>query len=78
MSKLMITSAGVNDEGMCCTCGHLPTMPFRRYSTDGKLLYGCVDGCHTGHLVAISESSRWHNRQEAEQIRRSQLAFRVR
>jgi hypothetical protein len=57
----------------CNTCGKSYDNPFRSYDYAGKVINGCVDKCHSGHLITISESNRWHNRIEAKQIRRSQL-----
>lgn len=53
----------------CNTCGRAAGSPFRVYDEHGKVINGCVDEFHTGHLVTPSESSRWHARPEAKQIR---------
>lgn len=53
----------------CTTCGKPVDRPYRRYDSRGTCVEGCVDSCHTGHLVTASESSCWHNRPEAKKIR---------
>lgn len=55
----------------CNTCCRPDSDPFRVFDERGKVINGCVDAVHTGRLVAPSESSRWHNRPEAKQIRKS-------
>lgn len=57
----------------CPTCGNSIYSPFRIYDKHGKVVQGCVDESHTGHLVTPSESARFHNRPEAKKIR-AQLA----
>lgn len=59
----------------CPTCTRRACDPFRRYDKTGRVLYGCVDAFHTGHLVTPSESARWHNRPQAKKIRAGLLAF---
>jgi len=54
----------------CPTCTRSVYSPYRQYDSHGKVLGGCVDECHTPHLLTISESTRWHNRPEAKQIRK--------
>lgn len=54
----------------CSTCGKGRSNPYRNY-VNGKIEAGCVDGFHTGHLVPISQSSDWHNRREARNIRKA-------
>lgn len=56
----------------CPTCGRAPGLPYRRYDAAGRVLEGCVDAAHTGHLVG--ESARWQGRKAAEDIRRATLA----
>lgn len=53
----------------CNTCTNSVYEPFRVYNADGKVVEGCVDECHTGKLVAPSESARWHSRPQAKKIR---------
>ncbi len=53
----------------CPSCTHPFHSPFRQYDSEGKVLMGCVDECHTGHLTSLSESQRWHQRPEAKAIR---------
>lgn len=60
----------------CNTCCRPFASPFRIFDVRGKVTHGCVDECHTGHLVPISESSFWHNRREAKALRRAQKQAR--
>lgn len=60
-------------EARCNTCGRPASAPFRRYA-EGKIVAGCVDDFHTGHLVTPSASSFWHNRPEAKKMRQAQAA----
>jgi hypothetical protein len=53
----------------CPICTRPVDNPFRVYDGKGKVVEGCVDECHTGHLVTPSESAHWHNRPEAKKIR---------
>jgi hypothetical protein len=55
---------------VCNTCGNSAFSPYRVYDEYGKVIEGCVDEIHTGHLVTPSESSFWHTRKEAIKIRR--------
>lgn len=52
----------------CPTCFSPPANPYRVYR-DGKVLNGCVDHFHTGHIPSLTESLRWHNRPAAKAIR---------
>ena len=61
----------------CNTCGRPADSPWRVYDQQGKVIHGCVDDFHTGHLIEVSESSRWHNRPEAKKIRKA-MADRLR
>lgn len=56
--------------GLCRICGNPAASPFRRYKLDGKVDVGCVAEIHTGHLVVPSESNWWHERPEAQRMRR--------
>ena len=58
----------------CPICCNSKYSPYREHDSHGKIVAGCVAEFHTGHLTPISESSRWHNRKEAKQIRRKLLA----
>ena len=58
---------------VCNLCFKEVSNPWRIYDAHGKVVHGCVSEAHTGHLVPISESSRWHNRKIAKALRR-QLA----
>lgn len=53
----------------CPSCSKSASSPWRVYSENGKVLQGCVDAFHTGHIVTPSESNYWHNRPEAKKIR---------
>ncbi len=57
----------------CNTCTNDERRPYRVYDERGKVITGCVDACHTDHL--IGESARWHNRPEAKQIRKQLKSF---
>lgn len=59
------------ENGLCLICGRKPESPYRVYDDRGKVINGCVSQAHTGHLVQISESSFWHNRAAAKDIRRN-------
>lgn len=52
----------------CPICGKAPWAPPRTSDARGKMLSGCVDEFHTGHLI-LGESSFWHYRAEAKKIR---------
>lgn len=54
---------------ICGTCGRRANDPFRSYDQNGKIVHGCIDDTHTGHLVTPSASSAWHNRPEAKKHR---------
>lgn len=54
----------------CPTCTRSKYDPFQRHDAQtGKILYGCIDDFHTGHLTPISGSNSWHNRPEAKKWR---------
>lgn len=55
---------------VCDTCGKPYNKPFRSYDENGKILSGCVDGCHTGMLIPLSDSAFWHSRKESKDIRK--------
>ena len=63
----------IQGEARCNTCAGPASAPFRRYA-EGKIVAGCVDDFHTGHLVTPSASSYWHNRPEAKKMRQAQVA----
>lgn len=60
----------------CPTCCRHAAAPYRRHDVYGKVSEGCVDAIHGGHVYG--ESARWHNRNEAKAIRKSELANLVR
>jgi len=60
----------------CPTCCKAPDAPFRVYSPEGKIINGCVDHFHEGHLVSPSQSSAWHHRKEAKAIRAASRKMR--
>ena len=59
----------------CTTCGRAAGNPSRVYDSDGRVLSGCVDAFHTGHLPGLSETLHWHNRSEAKRIRQRSAKF---
>lgn len=59
-----------NTSDTCRTCGNAVSAPFRSWDTSGRIVHGCVDGDHTGHIVGY-ESLRWHNRPEAKAARKA-------
>jgi len=59
----------------CPTCCREAHSPHRRHDTSGKIVEGCVDAFHTGHLVPLSGSAMWHNRPAAKQIRKNLSAM---
>jgi hypothetical protein len=54
----------------CPICCRPADAPYRVYDKRGDVVQGCVASFHTGRLVPISASARWHNRAEAARIRR--------
>lgn len=60
---------------VCPTCMRKAHSPFRVWN-GGKVVNGCVDEFHTGHLTSPSESSFWHNRPAAKKIRGNMKAMR--
>lgn len=71
---LSIRLVAGNDCAICPVCCNKPGNPFRAFDKSGRVINGCVDATHTGHLVPISESQRWHMRPAAIDIRRMQLS----
>jgi len=55
----------------CNTCGRPASEPYRRYGNDGRIIEGCIDNFHAGHLVPCSASEHWHNRKEAKILRQT-------
>jgi len=55
----------------CPICTRSVDSPYRVYDERGRVIQGCVDACHTDHLVSVSESARWHHRKEATVIRKT-------
>ncbi len=51
----------------CSTCSRPVDAPWRLRSFDGRLVEGCVDAAHDGHLSG--ENAAWHNRPEARRLR---------
>lgn len=60
----------------CPTCTRIAAAPFRATDASGKIVNGCVDHFHTGHLVTPSASATWHSRPEAKRIRAKSKAGR--
>lgn len=56
---------------VCNTCAKPYNKPFRIYDKNGKIVSGCVDACHTGMLVPLSDSAFWHNRPESKAVRKN-------
>jgi hypothetical protein len=46
-------------DDLCKTCGRRFDSPYRVYDEHGKILYGCVDECHTGQLTSFT-SKEFH------------------
>lgn len=59
----------MSDQETCPICTRSVYSPYRVYDEYGKVIQGCVDASHAEHLV-MGESSRWHHRKEAKQIRK--------
>src|SRR5579863_467859 len=59
----------------CPTCGRGPNNPFRSHF-QLRIVSGCVDHFHTGHLVTPGDSAAWHARPEAKKIRAASKAMR--
>ena len=59
----------VSHKKICRICGKDINNPYRVFSTNGKVMAGCVASDHNGKLVGASESAFWHNRNEAKAIR---------
>lgn len=55
-------------EPKCTTCGRPASSPYRR-SVGGKIVEGCIDDVHTGHLYG--SSLEWHNRPSAKEFRKT-------
>ena len=60
---------GTEDADSCPICTRGRAHPWRAYDTHGHVIAGCISAFHTGYVVSISESFRWHNRPEARAIR---------
>lgn len=60
----------------CPICNRDAPSPARVYDASGKVLHGCVDHFHTGHLMTPSESAMWHARPAARKIRAAMKAGR--
>lgn len=63
----------MNQCPICCREAHSPYRAFDKVT--GRILAGCVDKFHTGHLVTPSASADWHNRKQAKVIRRNLAKF---
>jgi hypothetical protein len=60
----------------CPTCCRSAGNPARSYVAE-KIVSGCVDHFHTGHLVFATQSLSWHMRPEAKKIRAASKAARM-
>lgn len=58
----------------CPTCAKPAANPYRRQDADGRIIEGCIDATHTGHLVSPSSTQAWHTRPWAIARRREELA----
>jgi hypothetical protein len=55
----------------CPACFQAKDKPARQFDGENlKVITGCVDNFHTGHLIIPSESARWHYRKVAVKIRK--------
>jgi len=67
-----LTELGTEMTDTCPTCTRPANSPYRRYDARGNVIEGCIDAIHsTAHL--IGESARWHNREDAKDLRRHEL-----
>jgi hypothetical protein len=57
----------------CTTCCRPAAAPYRRI-VEGRIVEGCVDAIHTGHLIGASRD--WHETLGAYQIRENLIAGR--
>lgn len=58
----------------CPSCYKPADRPFRdRSPFEAKIFLGCIDAHHHGHLVPMSNSSAWHTRLQAAEMRRATL-----
>jgi hypothetical protein len=57
----------------CPSCCRAATAPYRRI-VRGKIVEGCIDAFHHGHLPATTNTAAWHNRQIARKLRAETLA----
>lgn len=55
----------------CPTCTRAVSTPYRQYDSHGKVVSGCVDASHVGHVYG--ESLRWHVGLHGREIRRQTL-----
>jgi hypothetical protein len=61
----------------CNTCCRPAHSPWRVYNENGKVVHGCIDEFHSGHLVTPSANSAWHNRPVAVKLRQQSKKFRT-
>jgi len=55
----------------CRICNQPVSSPWRVYDQRGRVISGCVGPDHDGHLTPLSESTRWHYRKAAKEIRKA-------
>ncbi len=55
-------------EDRCNTCVRPVASPYRRKDASGKIVEGCIDPCHEGHI--FGDSLRWHMRPAAKALRK--------
>lgn len=63
-----VVRSHMDKDARCTTCARSAGDPYRR-RVGGKIVEGCIDDAHTGHLYG--ESLRWHMRPEAKSYRAS-------
>lgn len=68
-----LRSLKAQPHSVCPTCGKPAAAPFRRHDVEGRVVEGCVDAHHHGHLVTPSSSADWYYRPTAVEIRRTEL-----
>jgi hypothetical protein len=71
---------GVPAQSMTCpTCRRAVGAPYRRVEgvlgQGGRIVEGCVDASHAGHLIPGGYNAQWHDREEGRQVRRAELGW---
>lgn len=74
-TKIMnIRVANGGSADVCPICTRHASSPYRRYDGTSGITEGCIDACHTRHLVLPSNTGSWHIRKEAVTLRRDTLS----